>query len=101
MSPAEVRLASVKWTHPRPIPFGWQIATLDTVTAATGHRSVSSIRPAHKVWLSAYFLDIHEITIDEFNPYVRATDGIDGIGCRTRDSAVLCIYFEEHRATAF
>ena len=57
--------------RPRHIPFGWQIATLDTATAATGHRSVSTLPPAHKVRLSTYFIDIHEIAIDEFHPYVR------------------------------
>lgn len=97
---SEARLAPVRWTRPRPIPFGRQIATLDTVMAATGHRSVPSIRPAHKVRLPPYFIDIHEIMIDEFNTHVRAADGIDGIGCRTRDTAVLSIYHEEHRATA-
>jgi hypothetical protein len=101
MSLAEARPASMHGTRPRPVPFGWQIATLDTATAATGHRSVSTVRPAHKVRLTRYFIDIHEITIDEINPYVRATDDIDGIACRTMDSAVLSISHEELRATAF
>jgi hypothetical protein len=60
--------------RPRHIPFGWQIATLDTATAATGHRSVSTLPPAHNVWLSPYFIDIPEIMIDEFNPCVRDAD---------------------------
>ena len=35
--------------------------------------------PAHRVRLSAYFIDIHEVTIDEFNGYVRTTDRYDAI----------------------
>ena len=84
-----------------PHPFWLADNAFDTVTAATGHRSVSTVRPAHKVRLTRYFIDIHEITIDEINPYVRATDDIDGIACRTIDSAVLSISHEELRATAF
>ncbi len=36
-------------------------------------------RPAHRVTLSGYFIDVHEVTIDEFNTYVRATDRFDEI----------------------
>jgi hypothetical protein len=101
MSLAEARRASMHGTRPRPVPFGWQIATLDTAAAATGHRIVSTVRPAHKVCLIRYFIDTHEITIEEINPYVRATDEIDGIACRTMDSALLSISHEELRTTAF
>jgi formylglycine-generating enzyme len=36
-------------------------------------------RPAHRVRLAAYFIDRTEVTIDEFNTYVRATDRFDVI----------------------
>lgn len=36
-------------------------------------------RPAHRVTLSGYFIDLHEVTIEEFNAYVRATDRFDAI----------------------
>jgi len=49
-------------------------------------------RPAHKVILSAYFVDQHEVTIDEFNNYVRVTDRFDVIeGPWFRVSTAACV----------
>lgn len=49
-------------------------------------------RPAHKVRLSAYFIDQHEVTIDEFNAYVRATDRFDAVeGPWFRVSTAACV----------
>jgi len=49
-------------------------------------------RPAHQVRLSAYFIDVHEVTIDEFNAYVRTTDRFDVIeGPWFRVSTAACV----------
>jgi len=49
-------------------------------------------RPAHKVTLSAYFMDQREVTIDEFNAYVRTTDRFDVIeGPWFRVSTAACV----------
>jgi len=49
-------------------------------------------RPAHKVQLSGYFIDQHEVTIDEFNAYVRTTDRFDAIeGPWFRVSTQACV----------
>jgi sulfatase modifying factor 1 len=49
-------------------------------------------RPAHRVRLGAYFIDRHEVTIDQFNAYVRATDRFDVIeGPWFRVSTAACV----------
>ena len=49
-------------------------------------------RPAHQVRLSAFFIDQCEVTIDEFNAYVRATDRFDVIeGPWFRVSTAACV----------
>ena len=49
-------------------------------------------RPAHRVRLSAYFIDVHEVTVDEFNAHVRATDRFDVIeGPWFRVSTAACV----------
>ena len=49
-------------------------------------------RPAHRVRLSAYFIDVHEVTVDDFNAYVRATDRFDVIeGPWFRVSTAACV----------
>ena len=63
-------------------------------------------QPAHRVRLSAYFIDRHEVTIDEFNAYVRATDRFDVIeGPWFRVSAAACVdllaRYEQRYGTAF
>jgi formylglycine-generating enzyme required for sulfatase activity len=63
-------------------------------------------RPAHRVTLSAFFIDIHEVTIDEFNAYVRATDRFDAIeGPWFRISTAACVdllaRYEKRYGTVF
>jgi len=63
-------------------------------------------QPAHRVLLSAYFIDRHEVTIDEFNAYVRATDRFDVIeGPWFRVSAAACVdllaRYEQRYGTTF
>jgi sulfatase modifying factor 1 len=63
-------------------------------------------RPAHRVQLSAYFIDIHEVTVDDFNAYVRATDGHDRIeGPWFRVSTAACVdllaHYEERYHVVF
>ncbi len=54
-------------------------------------------RPAHRVQLSAYFIDINEVTVAEFNDFVRATDGLDAIeGPWFRVSTAACIDLLAH-----
>jgi len=49
-------------------------------------------RPAHRVRLSAYFIDRTEVTIEAFNAYVRATDRFDVIeGPWFRVSTAACV----------
>jgi sulfatase modifying factor 1 len=49
-------------------------------------------RPAHRVRLSAYFMDRTEVTIEEFGAYVRATDRFDEIeGPWFRVSTAACV----------
>ena len=48
--------------------------------------------PAHRVTLSAYFIDRCEVTVDQFNAYVRATDRFDDVeGPWFRVSTAACI----------
>lgn len=63
-------------------------------------------RPAHKVVLSAYFIDRSEVTIDAFNAYVRATDRFDTIeGPWFRVSTAACVdllsRYEQRYVTTF
>lgn len=49
-------------------------------------------RPAHRVRLPAYFIDRHEVTVTDFNTYVRATDAYDEIeGPWFRVSTAACV----------
>lgn len=49
-------------------------------------------RPAHRVRLDGYFIDRHEVTIDQFNAYVRATDRFDVVeGPWFRVSTAACV----------
>ncbi len=53
--------------------------------------------PAHRVQLSAYFMDRNEVTVDEFNAFVRATNGYDTIeGPWFRISTAACIEMLQH-----
>jgi len=53
--------------------------------------------PAHRVWLSAYFIDRSEVTVGEFDAFVRATDGYDAIeGPWFRVSTAACIELLAH-----
>ncbi len=63
-------------------------------------------RPAHRVQLSAYFIDIHEVTVGEFNDHVRATGGYDAIeGPWFRVSTGACVdlvaHFEQRHGVVF
>ena len=49
-------------------------------------------RPAHRVQLSAYFIDTHEVTITEYNAYVRSIDAFDVVeGPWFRISTEACV----------
>lgn len=63
-------------------------------------------RPAHRVRLSPYFIDVHEVTVDDFNGYVRATDRFDVVeGPWFRVSAAACLdllaRYEQRYGTTF
>jgi formylglycine-generating enzyme len=63
-------------------------------------------RPAHRVQLSAYFIDRHEVTVDEYNAYIRATDRFDVIeGPWFRISTAACVdllaRYEQRYGTVF
>ena len=54
-------------------------------------------KPAHRVWLSPYFIDRNEVTVEEFNEFVRATDGYDKVeGPWFRISTAACVELLKH-----
>lgn len=58
--------------------------------------------PAHRVRLSAYFIDKREVTVDEFNAYIRATDRFDEAeGPWFRVSTAACIDMLAHYETRY
>ena len=63
-------------------------------------------RPAHRVQLSAYFIDRNEVTVGKFDAFVRGTDGYDAIeGPWFRVSTAACVemlaHFEKRYGVAF
>ena len=62
--------------------------------------------PAHRVRLSAYFIDLHEVTIADYIAFVRSTDAFDGIeGPWFRVSTEACVEllarYEKRYGTVF
>ena len=88
---AGVLLAVTAWGQPITPPPGMVYVPAGDFVMGDDHGNFDE-RPAHRVRLSGYFIDVHEVTIEEFNAYVRASDRFDAIeGPWFRISADACV----------